>query len=96
MGHYKIHYQVGKRQEYVYPAGIAGVVWKSVAYHGTERDMVGQTEAEIKADGTDVVALNPQEAKKLAEEYASAYPKPKGFPPFSPREYLAARTRKRR
>jgi len=96
MGHYKVRFQVGQHKEYVYPACMSGVVWKSVAYHGTEHVMVGQTDADIKADGKVVVALNPQEAKGLAEEYSAGYPKPKGFPPFSAREYKPARARKRR
>lgn len=96
MGHYKVRYRLGKRNEYVYPASMSGVVWKSVAYHATERVMVGQTDADIKLDGEDVVALNPQEAKSLAEEYAASHPKPKILPSASPREFLAARVRKRR
>jgi hypothetical protein len=96
MGHYKVRYRLGQHNEYVYPASMSAVAWKSVVYHATERVMVGETDADIKADGKDMVALDPQEAKKLAEEYASSYPKPKNLPPTGLHEFFAARVRKRR
>jgi hypothetical protein len=37
--------------------------------------MIGETDAKIKADGKNVVALKRTEAKKMIAEFESSYPK---------------------
>ena len=80
MSHYLIHYSPGANNAYDYPKSITGVVWKLVVYHYTDQVMVGETDAAVKADGKQVIALTPEEANKLIKEYQSSYPKPQNLP----------------
>jgi hypothetical protein len=87
MPYYQVHYSLGENGTYVYPDRIAGVVWKSITYHYTEHEMVGETDAELEVDGKQLTSLASEEARKLIEEYQSSYPKPKDPSdslPFSP------------
>lgn len=70
-------YSIGKNNEYVYPESVAGVVWKSTVYHYKERVMVGETDEKVTAEGKKVIALKPDQAKKVIKEYKASYPKPK-------------------
>lgn len=74
MAHYLIRYSLGPNNEYVYPAGVAGVVWKSTQYHATAQVMVGETDASVKANGKTVIALTADRAAKLVTEHRASYP----------------------
>lgn len=80
MAHYLVRYSIGANNEYLYPESVAGVVWKSTVYHFTDHVMVGETDAKIKADGKQVVALTPNTAKIQIKKYQSSYPKSEETP----------------
>lgn len=83
MPHYLVRYSLGENNTYVYPASIAGVVWKLAMYHYTEQVMVGETDATIETDGREILPLSAEEVNKLIEEYQASYPKPRELPnPF--------------
>jgi len=74
MAYYLIRYSLGLNNEYVYPAGVAGVVWKTTQYHATAHVMVGETDASVKANGKTIVALSADRAAKLVAEHRAGYP----------------------
>jgi|GEM_PF-3404136 len=74
MAHYLVRFSRGANNKYVYPKSMEGVVWKTTVYHHTERVMVGETDAKIKADGKKVIALTPAEAKKQIKRLQSSFP----------------------
>jgi hypothetical protein len=80
MPHYLVRYSLGENNTYVYPASIAGVVWKLAMYHYVERVMVGETDATIETDGRAILPISAEEANKLIEEYQASYPKPGALP----------------
>jgi hypothetical protein len=76
MPYYLVHYSLGENGTYVYPDRIADVIWKSITYHYTEHEMVGETDTELEVDDRQVTALTSEEATQLIEKYQSSYPKP--------------------
>lgn len=76
MPSYLVKYSIGKNNEYVYPRTAAGVVWKSIVYHCTEHQMIGETDDDVQDDGKEVIALTSDEARKLENEYRSTHPEP--------------------
>ena len=80
MASYLVRFSIGKNNEYVYPESVARVVWKSAVYHPTDRTMIGDTDAKVKADGKSVVGLKPAQAVKLVGAFRARYPKPRQLP----------------
>ncbi len=80
MSYYLVHFSRGTNNKFVYPKSVEGVVWKTTTYHYTERIMVGETDAEIKADGKKVIALTSNEAKKQIKKLQSSFPASKDLP----------------
>src|SRR3989304_6006571 len=75
MAYYLVRYSRGGNNEYVYPAGVAGVAWKSVVYHRSKTVMIGETEDKLTADGNVVIFLTPEEARKRVRECLASYPR---------------------
>ncbi len=84
MSHYQVRFAIGQNKAYVYPASVTGVVWKSTMYHYSEPVMVGETDAPVKADGTDVIALTAEQAAKLVKKLQQGFPPPEKLPEFVP------------
>ena len=83
MPHYLVRYSLGENHAYVYPPGVARVVWRLAMYHPTEPVMVGETDAELETDERQVLPLTPEEAAKLMDEYQASYPRSGDLPdPF--------------
>lgn len=94
MSYYKLIYNLGANNAYIYPSSVRGVVWTLAQYHYTERVMVGKTEHPVAADGVEVIELSEADALTLIEEFKQSYPKvsekdmpfpPVGGQPRSPR-----------
>lgn len=77
MAHYMVRFSRGENESYVYPDSLQGVVWNSVTYHATQPVMVGETDAALEADGSQITSVSPEEARKLIEDYQAGYPKRK-------------------
>ena len=74
MAFYLVKYMIGNNNEYVYPNSVKRVIWNSTLYHSSENTMVGETDDDVQPDGTNVIALTPDEAEKLKKEYLSSTP----------------------
>ncbi len=74
MPFYLVRYTIGKNNEYVYPGGVTGVVWKTNIYNPVKMAMVGETDDEVSVDEKNVVALKPTKAKKLIKKYCTGSP----------------------
>ncbi len=74
MKYYKVVYQIGRNNEYIYPSGVKGAVWNEAQYHYTDKMMIGRTESPVQADGSEVVELTEPEALSLIKEFKESYP----------------------
>lgn len=83
MGIYKVLYSLGPQGEYVYPAVTRSAVWKNLHYHYTDKAMIAETDADIKADGHNVVLLTKADADSLIAEFKKSYPPPPKDDPLS-------------
>ena len=45
-----------------------------IIYHHEKREMIGETEEEVKADGEDIIELKPDAAEKIISEFDASYP----------------------
>jgi len=80
---YKVTYTRGAQGEYIYPASVAGVTWSNVHYHPAEAFMIGETDAELVADGKDVVLLTKKEATSALTQLRKMVPPPPKVDPLS-------------
>jgi len=74
MKYYKVEYQLGERGEYIYPASTRGVVWQNAHYHHKDPFMVGETDAEVAADGAQVILLTKKDATTLLNKMRKSAP----------------------
>lgn len=81
MKFFKVRYQIGPHGEYIYPPGVAKVVWRSAYYHYTEKVMIGETDRQLAADGDAVIELEKAEALAEIDEFQKSVPTPPEEPP---------------
>jgi hypothetical protein len=77
MPHYQVRYELGDDGSYIYPEGIARVVWKRLVYHGSEPMMVGDTDDEVEGSEPDIVPLQAKRAAALMKRYEASQTKPR-------------------
>lgn len=74
MKYYKILYRIGKNSEYIYPPNTKGAIWNLSQYNLNDNVMIGGTDTNIEADGSEVVELSKKEALSQIEEFKKSYP----------------------